>query len=80
METENAKNECNEIRAKLVEVESQLAEERRKREESEARLQDRQKEMQEINSQVQTAIQSALSQYFPPVSIKDKYIVDFQIL
>ncbi|PNY15556.1 hypothetical protein L195_g012255 [Trifolium pratense] len=66
METENAKKECNEIRAKLVEVESQLAEERRKREESEARLQDRQKEMQEINSQVQTAIQSALSQYCPP--------------
>ncbi|WJX47365.1 hypothetical protein P8452_34063 [Trifolium repens] len=66
METENSKKECNEIRAKLVEVESQLAEERRKREESEARLQDRQKEMQEINSQVQTAIQSALSQYFPP--------------
>jgi predicted nuclease with TOPRIM domain len=78
METENAKNECNEIRAKLVEVESQLAEERRKREESEARLQDRQKEMQEINNQVQTAIQSALSQYCPPVSIKDKYIVGFQ--
>ncbi|GAU18757.1 hypothetical protein TSUD_80460 [Trifolium subterraneum] len=66
METENAKKECNEIRAKLVEVESQLAEERRKREESEARLQDRQKEMQEINNQVQTAIQSALSQYCPP--------------
>jgi len=27
--------------------------------------------MQEINSQVQTAIQSALSQYCPRVSIKD---------
>lgn len=76
METENArkecnevKAECNEIKAKLVEVESQLKEERRKREESEARLLDRKKEMQEINSQVQTAIQSALSQYCPPVSI-----------
>ncbi|XP_058731615.1 uncharacterized protein LOC131603338 isoform X2 [Vicia villosa] len=65
-ETENAKKECNEIRAKLVEVESQLAEERRKREESEVRLVDRQKDMQEINIQVQTAIQSALSQYCPP--------------
>lgn len=80
IETENARKECNEIRAKLVEVESQLEEERRKRKEVEARLLDRQKEMQEINNQVQTAIQSALSQYRPPVSIKDKYILDFSIL
>lgn len=79
-ETENAKKECNEIRAKLVEVESQLAEERRKREESEVRLVDRQKDMQEINIQVQTAIQSALSQYCPPVSIKIIHIVGFSIL
>ena len=73
-ETENARKECNEIRAKLVEVESQLDEEQRKREELEARLVDRQKDMQDINSQVQTAIQSALRQYRPPVSVKDKYI------
>ncbi|KAL5053668.1 hypothetical protein RYX36_034350 [Vicia faba] len=66
METANIKKECKEIRAKLVEVESQLAEERQKREESEVRLVDRQKDMQEINIQVQTAIQSALSQYCPP--------------
>ncbi|XP_039684911.1 uncharacterized protein [Medicago truncatula] len=65
VEAENARKECNELRAKLVEVESQLAEERRKREESEARLLYRQKDMQEINSHVQTAIQSALSQYCP---------------
>ncbi|MED6106412.1 hypothetical protein PIB30_004646 [Stylosanthes scabra] len=68
METENARKECNETRAKVVEVESQLDEERRKREETEARLLNRQKEMQEINSQVQTAIQSAFMQYRPPTN------------
>ncbi|RZC12783.1 hypothetical protein D0Y65_012509 [Glycine soja] len=64
-ETENARKECNEIRARLVEVESCLEEERLKRKEIEARLSDRQNEMQEISSQVQTTIQAALSQYLP---------------
>ncbi|KAL9329498.1 hypothetical protein ACSQ67_004501 [Phaseolus vulgaris] len=74
-ETENARKECNEIRARLVEVESHLEDERLKRTELEARLLDRQTEMQEISSQVQNTIQAALSQYLPPVSIKDKHIV-----
>lgn len=74
-ETENARKECNEIRARLVEVESHLEDERLKRTELEARLLDRQNEMQEISSQVQNTIQAALSQYLPPVSIKDKHIV-----
>ncbi|KAL5175479.1 hypothetical protein HKD37_08G021671 [Glycine soja] len=64
-ETENAGKECNEIKAKLVEVESCLEEERLKCKEIEARLLDRQSEMQEISSQVQTTIQAALSQYLP---------------
>lgn len=68
METENARKECNEIRARLFEVESQLEKERQKREETEIRLVDRQKEMQEINTQVQTAIQSALSHYCLPTT------------
>nr|KYP76858.1 hypothetical protein KK1_021119 [Cajanus cajan] len=63
---ENAKKECNEIRARLVEVKSHLEEERLKCKEIEARLLDRQNEMQEINCQVQAAIQAALSQYLPP--------------
>lgn len=80
-ETENARKECDEVRAKLADVESQLEEERRKREELEVRLLDRQNEMQAINSQVQTAIQSALTQFLPvpPVSIKDKCIVGYSI-
>ncbi|KAK7362097.1 hypothetical protein VNO77_04197 [Canavalia gladiata] len=65
-ETENARKECNEIRARLVEVESQLEKEQLKRKEIEACLLNRQNGIQEINSQVQTAIQSALSQYLPP--------------
>jgi len=69
-ETENAGKECNEIKAKLVEVESCLEEERLKCKEIEARLLDRQSEMQEISSQVQTTIQAALSQYLPQVCIK----------
>lgn len=73
-ETENARKEYNEIRARIVEIESQLEKEQQKREETEIRLVDRQKEMQEINTQVQTAIQSALSHYCLPVSTKDKYI------
>ncbi|XP_068470231.1 uncharacterized protein [Phaseolus vulgaris] len=67
-ETENARKECNEIRARLVEVESHLEDERLKRTELEARLLDRQNEMQEISSQVQNTIQAALSQYLPPKS------------
>lgn len=68
-ETENARKECNEIRARLVEVESHLEDERLKRTELEAHLLDRKNEMQEITSQVQNTIQAALSQYLPPVSI-----------
>lgn len=79
-ETENSRKECNEIRARLVEVESQLEEERGKRKETEVCLVDRQKEMQEMNSQVQAAIQSALLPYCPPVSIKNKYICGNSIL
>ncbi|KAK7247246.1 hypothetical protein RIF29_42125 [Crotalaria pallida] len=66
-ETENSRKECNEIRARLAEVESELEEEQRKREETELCLVNRQKEMQEINNQVQTAIQSALLPFCPPV-------------
>ncbi|XP_054776277.1 uncharacterized protein LOC129284820 isoform X2 [Prosopis cineraria] len=64
-ETEDAREKYNEVRAKLVEVESQLMEEHNKREELEVRLVDRQREMDEINSQVQRAIQAALSQPKP---------------
>ncbi|XP_047178356.1 uncharacterized protein LOC124845323 [Vigna umbellata] len=67
-ETENARKECDEIRARLVEVESHLEDERLKRIELEARLLDRQNEMQEISCQVQNTIQAALSQYLPPKS------------
>jgi len=73
-ETENARKECDEIRARLVEVESHLEDERLKRIELEARLLDRQNEIQEISCQVQNTIQAALSQYLPPVSVKDKHI------
>lgn len=73
-ETENARKECDEIRARLVDVESHLEDERLKRIELEARLLDRQNEIQEISCQVQNTIQAALSQYLPPVSIKDKHI------
>lgn len=67
-ETEEARKNYNGVKAKLAEVESQLVEERRRREEIEDRLLDRQREMHEINSQVQTAIQTALSQHKQPVS------------
>lgn len=68
IETKNARKECNDMRAKLIEVESQLEQEKRKREEVEARLLDRQKDLQEIKSQVQTAIQSDLPQYLQEIN------------
>ncbi|XP_061362586.1 uncharacterized protein LOC133306299 isoform X2 [Gastrolobium bilobum] len=89
-ETENAKKECSELRAKLVEVESQLEEERRKREETETHRLDRQKEMDRkkemqemVNSQVQAAVQAALSQYCLPTteaesSSKQKKIAELE--
>ncbi|KAF7842439.1 putative leucine-rich repeat-containing protein [Senna tora] len=66
-ETEEAKKMCNEARAKLVEVESQLVEERQRRKEAENRLRDRQSEILQINTQVQTAIEAALSQHRLPM-------------
>ncbi|KAJ7969131.1 Transposase, Ptta/En/Spm, plant [Quillaja saponaria] len=65
-EAEEARKECDEVRAKLTEVESQLEEEQRKQEEMQAGLLDRQNQMQEsINSQIQAAIETALSKFQP---------------